>query len=115
MKLYRSARRDCCGNLRSSPGTPQWAVVTELPTTEAYRPIIQSLGFSVATILVFAVLAGLAGVFVARRLAAPLIDLSNVATEVAGGNLAAEAKVAGPAEIAQVATTFNTMTSRCAN
>ena len=83
-----------------------------MPTTEAYQPIIRSLLASVATILVFAVLAGLAGVFVARRLAAPLIDLANVATEVAGGNLAVQAKVSGPAEIAQVASTFNTMTSR---
>jgi nitrate/nitrite-specific signal transduction histidine kinase len=86
--------------------------VTELPTTEAYQPIIQSLITSVATILVFAVLAGLAGIFVARRLSAPLIDLSNTATEISSGNLGLQAKVSGPAEIAQVASTFNMMTSR---
>jgi putative methionine-R-sulfoxide reductase with GAF domain len=93
-------------------GFPQWAVVTELPTTEANETIVQSLVGSVITILVFAFLAGLIGVFVARRLAAPLIDLSNTAIEVAGGNLSREAKVAGPAEIAQVATSFNAMTSQ---
>jgi putative methionine-R-sulfoxide reductase with GAF domain len=92
-------------------GTPQWAVVTELPTAEANRPILQSLVVSVATILIFAILAGVLGILVARRLAAPLIDLSNAATQVADGNLAIEAKVAGPAEIAQVASTFNQMTS----
>jgi putative methionine-R-sulfoxide reductase with GAF domain len=92
-------------------GTPQWAVVTELPAAEANRPILQSLIVSVATILIFAILAGVLGIFVARRLATPLIDLSNAATQVADGNLAIEAKVAGPAEIAQVASTFNTMTS----
>jgi GAF domain-containing protein len=59
-----------------------------------------------------AVLTGLAGAFVARRLAAPLVDLSNAATEVAGGNLTVVAKAGGPAEIAQVVTTFNAMTSR---
>jgi putative methionine-R-sulfoxide reductase with GAF domain len=93
-------------------GAPQWAVVTELPTAEAYQPIIQSLVTSAVTILVFAVLAGLAGIFLAQRLSAPLIDLSNIATEVASGNLAIVAKIAGPAEIARVASTFNMMTAR---
>ena len=93
-------------------GSPNWAVFTELPAAEAYQPITQFLAASIATILVFAVLAGIAGILMARRLSAPLIDLSNVATEIATGNLRLQAKVAGPAEIAQVATTFNTMTAR---
>jgi GAF domain-containing protein/HAMP domain-containing protein len=93
-------------------GTPSWAVVVELPTTEAYQPITKYLQLSMATILAFAILAGLAGVALARRLAAPLIDLSSVASEIAGGNLGLQAKVGGPAEIANVATTFNTMTSQ---
>ena len=93
-------------------GTPQWAVVTELPWQEAYQSVIQNIIVSIAILLAMAVLAGLAGAFVARRLAAPLVDLSNAATEVAGGNLTVVAKASGPAEIAQVASTFNTMTSR---
>ena len=93
-------------------GTPQWAVVVELPTAEAYQSLYQTLAITVVAILLLAGLAGLVGIFVARRLAAPLIDLSKTAAEVAGGNLALEAKVAGPTEVAQVATTFNTMTSR---
>ena len=92
--------------------TPEWAVVTELPTSEAYQPIIQSSVGTSATVLLFAILAGLAGLILARRLAAPLSELSAVASEVANGNLAREAKVTGPAEIAQVATTFNTMTKQ---
>ncbi len=91
-------------------GTPQWAVVTELPYSEAYRPVFQAIAGSIVSIFVMAILAGLAGVTLARRLAAPLIDLSSVASDVASGNLLREAKVAGPAEIAQVATTFNAMT-----
>jgi putative methionine-R-sulfoxide reductase with GAF domain len=93
-------------------GTPDWAIITELPTTEAYQPIIQSILFSIAIILVSATLAGAAGVFLARRLAAPLIDLSHTASEVASGNLEIQANVAGPAEIAHVASTFNAMTFR---
>ena len=93
-------------------GTPNWAVVIELPSTEAYQPVFQSVATSIITILALAVLAGLAGVWVARRLAAPLIDLSNAANEFASGNLAIVAKVAGPIEIAQVASSFNAMTKQ---
>ncbi len=93
-------------------GTPSWAVVTELPWQEAYQSVIQNIIISIAILLAMAVLAGLAGAFIARRLAAPLVELSNAATEIAGGNLAVVAKAGGPAEIAQVAITFNTMTSR---
>ncbi|HSA99655.1 MAG TPA: GAF domain-containing protein, partial [Anaerolineales bacterium] len=92
--------------------TPAWAVITELPTAEANQPVTRSLLASGTAMLLFAILVGLAGNFLARRLSAPLIDLSNVATEIASGNLGLQAKVSGPAEIAQVASTFNTMTSR---
>ena len=93
-------------------GTPQWAVVTELPYREAYQPVFQAVAVSIATLLVIAFLAGLVGVLVARRLSAPLINLSNFATEVGSGNLSSRAEVAGPAEIAKVAATFNTMTAQ---
>lgn len=95
-----------------SLGTPNWAVVVELPTEEAYRPVVQGLIGSVVTILLFALLAGVMGVFIARRLSAPLVDLAYVANELARGNLGTEAKVAGPLEIAQVASTFNGMAAR---
>ena len=93
-------------------GTPEWAVVTELPWREAYQQVIQQGIWALVITLGIAFLAGLLGIFVARRLSAPLVDLSNTATEVAGGNLSIVAKVAGPSEIAQVASTFNVMTSR---
>jgi GAF domain-containing protein/HAMP domain-containing protein len=58
------------------------------------------------------VLAALVGLLAARRLAAPLVDLADVASEIAGGNLTLQAKVAGPTEIARVASTFNNTTAR---
>jgi len=93
-------------------GTPEWAVVTELPYREAYQPVFQAVAVSITTLLVLAFLAGLVGVLVARRLSTPLINLSNVATEVGSGNLSSQAEVVGPAEIAKVAATFNTMTAQ---
>lgn len=93
-------------------GTPEWAVVIELPLREAYQDIFRQGVWALAIMFGITILAGLLGIFVARRFSEPLVDLSSVATEVAGGNLAAGARVAGPKEIAQVASTFNIMTSR---
>ncbi len=93
-------------------GAPNWAIVVELPSTEAYQPIFQSVALSIITILAMAILAGLAGVLMARQLAMPLIDLSNTANEFARGKLDTAAKVAGPIEIAQVASSFNAMTAQ---
>ncbi len=92
--------------------TVPWAIVTELPWQEAYREVIIQGTWLFAIALGMALLAGLAGVFIARRLAVPLIDLADVATEIAAGNLNLQATVLGPAEVARVASTFNTMTSR---
>ena len=93
-------------------GVPQWAVVVEIPWAEAYQPIIQIAVISIVAILLMAVLAGLVSLFVSRRLAKPIVELSDIANNVANGNLSMEAKVSGPTEIAQVASTFNEMTSR---
>lgn len=93
-------------------GTPQWAVFTEIPIREAYGPTFQSLSTSGISILVSAIVVALAGILLARRLATPLVDLSNVATEIAGGNLGLQAQVSGPAELEKLATSFNAMTAR---
>ena len=93
-------------------GTPEWAVVIEIPSAEAYQPIIQSTVASVAIILLMALLAGFAGVIVARRLAVPLVDLTGTATRIAGGEVGLQASVGGAQEIATLATAFNTMTSQ---
>ena len=93
-------------------GTPEWAVVTELPWGEAYQESIRQGIWALVITLGIAILAGLLGIFVARQLSSPLVNLSAIANEVASGNLTSSAKVTGPTEIAQVASTFNTMTSR---
>ncbi|MBN1311075.1 MAG: HAMP domain-containing protein [Anaerolineae bacterium] len=92
-------------------GTPQWAVVTELPWQEAYGGVIQSAVTSIGVILVIAILAGLGGTFVARRLAIPLVNLTNTASRIAAGELTLAAEVQGPQEVANLATAFNSMSS----
>ncbi len=93
-------------------GSPQWAVVIELPSREAYQDVV-TLGLrSLALIFIIGIVASLAGFFGARRTSAPLIELSNVAAEVAKGNLGAQAREIGPAELVQLASSFNNMTSQ---
>ncbi len=75
------------------------------------RSFGQQPGPSVA-ILVVAILAGLAGVIVARRLAVPVIELTGTASRIADGELELQATVSGTQEIATLAMAFNTMTAQ---
>jgi signal transduction histidine kinase len=92
-------------------GTPDWAVVTEVPWGEAYRELIQETILSASIILILAVLAGFVGIFLARRLAVPLVNLTETATRISGGELELRAPVSGPKEIASLATAFNSMST----
>jgi anti-anti-sigma regulatory factor/HAMP domain-containing protein len=92
--------------------TPDWAVVTELPQEEAYRAINQDVALSIGITLAMAVLAGLLGVFLARRLAVPLVNLTRTATRITEGEMELQAVVGGPREIASLAMAFNSMTGQ---
>jgi GAF domain-containing protein/HAMP domain-containing protein len=93
-------------------GTPDWAVVTELPVVEAYRGVIRSAAISAGVMLVMAVLAGLIGVAVARRLAVPLLTLTETATRIAGGEIDLQAAMEGPTQVIDLARAFNSMTAQ---
>jgi GAF domain-containing protein/HAMP domain-containing protein len=93
-------------------GTPTWAVVTELPWGEAYRDVIQQILVSIIITVVIAILAGLAGAYLARRLAKPLVSLTGTATQIASGEIDLQAAVGGTSEVASLATAFNSMTAQ---
>jgi len=93
-------------------GEPNWAVVVELPVTEAYQNAFLNIGLSVGVVLIVAVLAGVAGVLVARRLAAPLLNLTATANQIAAGEMALQAKYEGPTEVVSLAMAFNSMTAQ---
>jgi GAF domain-containing protein/methyl-accepting chemotaxis protein len=93
-------------------GTPDWAVIVELPAAEAYKEIVLSLAVSIGGTLIIAVLAGVAGVYLARHLAAPVHNLTETVSRIAGGETRLQARVEGSAEVAQLAEAFNGMTSQ---
>jgi PAS domain S-box-containing protein len=93
-------------------GMPDWAVVVELPMAEVVRPAIQNAMIVVSVMLTVATLVGLVGVYVARRLAVPLLDLTATATRISGGETELQAALEGPAEVVRLAQAFNSMTAQ---
>ena len=93
-------------------GTPDWAVVTELSIKEAYGKVKQNTMISAGVMLVMAILAGFAGIHVARRLSVPLLNLTGTAKQITDGKIGLLADIEGPAEVAYLAMAFNNMTER---
>jgi len=92
--------------------TPDWAVVTEIPWAETYQDVIREAVWASGIILAIATLASLLGVYLARRLVVPLVNLTRVATQIAGGEQELQAVVEGPREVASLAVAFNSMTTQ---
>jgi PAS domain S-box-containing protein len=93
-------------------GTPSWAIVTELPWTEAFRDVIAAALITLLIIAAMAVIASLSGRVVSRRLAVPLVSLKETATRIAGGERSLAASVEGPEEVVELAAAFNSMSSQ---
>jgi methyl-accepting chemotaxis protein len=92
--------------------SPDWAVVTEVPVSEAYREVTQATLVSVIVTAVMALAAGLVGFILARRLSAPLVNLTATAAAIAAGDNVLEARVTGSKEVNALAEAFNSMTAQ---
>ena len=91
-------------------GDPDWAVMTELPVMEAYRPVIRNGLISIIVLLCISALAGWLGILLARRLTTPIVDLTRTATCITDGKLDVQAQMSGPAEVIHLSAAFNQMT-----
>ncbi len=92
--------------------TPDWAVVTEQPWQEAYDPVLRQAVRSIGIGLGMAAMAGLLGVVLARRLAVPVVNLTETAIRITEGEMGLQAAEKGPREVASLATAFNSMTGQ---
>ena len=90
---------------------PDQAAARGVPWQEAYHGVIQQALATIAITFSLAALAGMIGFFVARRLSVPLVDLTQTAARIAEGDKTLLAAVAGPAEVAGLASAFNSMTN----
>ena len=112
VQAYRGIRGEAVLGTYAEVGQPDWAVVTELPRGEAYQGVLAEAAVFLAIILITSALAGLLGVSFARRVAVPLVHLTETAKRIAAGERELRAPVSGPQEVAGLAEAFNSMTGQ---
>jgi PAS domain S-box-containing protein len=91
-------------------GTPDWAVVVELPAQEAYAGLIQLLELSAGVVLMSFFLAIAISVYLSKRITEPIIKLRNAAIEIGKGDLDTKIDIKSDNEIADLSSAFNNMT-----
>lgn len=89
-----------------------WKVVVELPTAEAYAPIVQMVGFMGITLAIITIVAVGVGIYSSRQIVQPLQRLTEASTQIRAGNMDAQVKVSSRNEMGILATAFNQMTSQ---
>jgi signal transduction histidine kinase len=93
----------------SALSAPDWAVVIEMPIMEAYRPVVTALKFTLGIMTASFILAVVVGIYLAKRITKPLIDLRNAVTTIGSGDMNASIKVISRDETGQLAVSFNQM------
>jgi len=89
---------------------PNWAVITEIPFSEAYSSVITIILLSVGVMLATITLVFLVSVRLSRSITKPILDLKNVANEISKGRFDIKAEITSENEIGQLASVFNLMT-----
>lgn len=91
-------------------GTPDWAVVVEMPVEEAYADVYQLLKLTAWVILLCLVLTIALGILLSKRITEPVIKLRNAAMEIGKGDLDTIIDIRSEDEIGELASAFNKMT-----
>jgi two-component system sensor kinase len=90
-------------------------LLTEMSEAEAQVIITQTSTVIIGLVVVLGVIAGGLGFYAATNISRPIARLSQVAAQVAGGNLQERADIHEDNEIGLLASTFNQMTSQLVN
>jgi two-component system sensor histidine kinase/response regulator len=90
-------------------GSPDWAVVVELPVLEAYQPVIKALIGSISFILICFALATMLGIYLSKKITKPIIDLRNATGKISKGDLDTQIEITSNDEIGELAISFNQM------
>ena len=64
-----------------------WAILSEMDEPEAFASIRSNTIFMVILMVVIAFIISIIGMYIAKKLAAPIVDISSVAQQVASGDL----------------------------
>jgi PAS domain S-box-containing protein len=90
-------------------GTPDWAVVVELPVLEAYKTVIIALIISALIMLLSFALAIVVGIYLSKRITKPIISLRDAAIRIGKGQLDTQIEIKTRNEIGDLAGAFNQM------
>lgn len=94
---------------------PDWAVVVELPVSEANAPIIRNVWISIFAILIGFSFAIFAGIFISKKITKPVIKLRDATRVISKGDLDAQISVDIDNEIGELSINFNQMVSNINN
>lgn len=86
---------------------PDWAVVAELPVTEAYRPVRVMAVTSLLFMFISLVIAIIAGVALVKRITKPVVELGDAMREIGKGNLKTRIAVTTTNEIGELTVNLN--------
>jgi PAS domain S-box-containing protein len=89
--------------------TPDWAVVVELPVSEAYKTVTATLMVSFLIILLSFALAIIAGIYLSKRITKPITRLRDAVVKIGEGKLDTKIAIRKNDEIGDLATAFNQM------
>lgn len=89
-----------------------WTVVFAQPESIFLAPVRAQVRISGSIALIAALIVSVIAVFLSSVLVSPIRNLTNVAKEIAGGDLTRRARVSGGDEIGELAQNFNEMTAR---
>jgi diguanylate cyclase (GGDEF)-like protein len=99
------------GTSTAVPGLT-WAVVTQLPTAEAYAQVTQLRNSAIVLVSVLLVVVGLIAYFLGSVIVRPLVRLTAGAGAVAAGDLSVDLPVTGRGEVGYLTKVFNDMVGR---
>jgi methyl-accepting chemotaxis protein len=71
-------------------GVPDWAVVVELPASEAYETVTQGVSLSLGIIVINAILAVMVGFYLSKRISKPIKKLTKNIEDISMGKLDTE-------------------------
>lgn len=91
---------------------PDWAVVVELPVSEAYASLIRQIIISAVIILSIFGSAIWTVIYLSKRITKPIIKLRDLALEIGKGKLDTKIEIISKDEIGQLALTFNEMAAK---
>jgi methyl-accepting chemotaxis protein len=93
-------------------GTPDWAVVVELPVKEAYKSLMLEVYVALATLVVNLLIIFIGSLFLSKKIIKPIRALKDATRRISQGDLGVKIETKSENEIGELASDFNEMVAR---